>query len=558
MKLHKMYHIWIGFTVLALSILACIGPTPVQPVPTQAPQAQPTQNTQNPGPSNNGQPATSRADLIKATVQIYGLFDINGKLTPKYSGSGTILSSTGMILTNAHVASPASQGETDMEPDALAIALVDKEDQPPVFLYFAKVKAVDGYLDMAVIQITSTLDGVNVDPNSLNLPYVQVGNSDSLHVADHINIFGFPGIGGSTITYTDGSVSGFTPEESLGDRAWIKTDAGIAGGNSGGLAANDAGFIIGIPTLASAGTDVKKITDCRVVQDTNGDGVVDDKDMCIPIGEFINAIRPVNFALPLIKAVQSGQAYTSPYGGPSQPISKGSGGETFGTITWYSTTGGSDCKVQDPISAYPSGTTSMAAAFSFSGMTNGEPWAEKWTVGGQELYSTMSNPVQWSSGSQGNTYTCLFNSQSGMPEGNYHIELYAGQDLKLLTQSDVVVGGGSNPVPSQPSSGQGVVTVSGQVLDGDSMNPIPGAQIFILNPGINFAQWKTDQFANADIFTFATADNQGNFQLPDKLALNVGYTIIIYAEGYKVTYGDNLSWTSQDPVNFQMTVKLSK
>lgn len=550
MKLQPNFRIWLAFAVLILAVLAC-GPNVVQTVvPTQVPQAQATPSSQNQGSTNDGQITT--ASLIKSTVQIYGLQKQNGKLTPIYSGSGTIISSTGLILTNAHVASPASQGDTSNEPDALAIGMMNKEDEPPVFSYFAKVKAVDGYLDLAVIQITTTLDGTDVDPSSLNLPFVPLGDSDQLHVGDSIKIFGFPGIGGETITFTTGNVSGFTSEEGLGDRAWIKTDATIAGGNSGGLASNNAGYLIGVPTSASAGTG-GNVTDCRVIQDTNGDGVVDSRDTCIPIGGFINGLRPVNLALPLIKAAQMGQAYVTPYGGPSQSTSSGSGSEAFGPITWYTATGGSDCQVKDPVTGFPSGTTAMAAAFSFSGMTDGEPWAEKWTVDGQELYSTQ---YSWNSGDQGNTYTCLFNSQSGMPEGNYHIELYAGTNLSLMTQSDVTVGGESNG--ALPPTSEGVVTVSGQVLDADSLNPLPGAEIYVLNPGINFDKWNSDGFANADIFTYAKADNQGNYTLPDKLALNVGYTIVVYAEGYKITYGDDISWTDQDPTNYRMNLKLSK
>jgi serine protease Do len=560
MKLHTMNRIWIMFSVLALVSLACFGGG-VQPVPTQAPinqnlgttpepQPQPTQISQNTNPSGNDQISLTRAELIMATIQIYALFDVNGELTPKYSGSGTIISPTGLILTNAHVASPASQGEPDMEPDVLAIGLMDQEDKPPVFLYVAKVKAVDGYLDLAVIQITSSMDGSNIDPNSLNLPYVPLGNSDDLHVGDHINIFGFPGIGGDTITYTDGSVSGFTAEEGLGDRAWIKTDATIAGGNSGGLAANDAGNIIGVPTLAASGTG-GNITDCRVVQDTNGDGVLDSKDMCIPIGGFINGLRPVNLALPLIKAAQSGQQYASPFGGSNQTTSTGSGQESFGEISWFTGTGGADCQLQDPVNSFPSGTQSVAAAFSFNGMTDGEPWAEEWKVDGEVLYSGQ---YAWNSGDQGNTYTCLYNSDTGMPNGNYHIELYAGENLDLMTQSDIVVGGGGSS--TQPSN-QGVVTVFGQVTDANSGNPLPGTEIYVLNPGITFEKWKANNFADADIFSFAKADNQGNYTLPDKLALNVGYTFVTYIDGYSITYGDNLIWTDQDPVNYQMDVTMS-
>jgi hypothetical protein len=91
MKLHKYYPIWIGFTILALSVMACFNTTPVQPTTPVSP----TPVSPNPEPINNNQGSTSRANLIKSTVQIVALFDVNGKMTPKYTGSGTILSPTG-------------------------------------------------------------------------------------------------------------------------------------------------------------------------------------------------------------------------------------------------------------------------------------------------------------------------------------------------------------------------------------------------------------------------------------------------------------------------------
>jgi hypothetical protein len=291
--------------------------------------------------------------------------------------------------------------------------------------------------------------------------------------------------------------------------------------------------------------------DCRILADTNGDGVINENDTCIPVGEFLNALRSINLALPLIQAVQSGHAYASPYNEAPTPTPPTNNSESFGAITWYTGTGGSDCQLQDPVNAFPEGATSMAAAFSFSGMTDGEPWAEKWTVDGQELYSDQ---YAWNSGEQGNTYTCLYNSQSGMPAGNYHIELYGGTDLRLLTQSDVVVGGGPPPGPSN----QGVVTLFGKIYDADTNNPLPGAAMYVLKPGITFAQFKIDQYVSADIFSRAKADDQGNYTMPDKLALDVGYTIVAAMEGYPVLYGDNMVWTSQDPVNYQMDIPMSK
>ena len=227
MKPNILNRFWLMLIVLTLAAIACNGgPEPVSPTTPEVPNNNPTD-------TGSGLSQAERATLISATVQIYGLFNDNGQLTPRYTGSGTILTSSGMILTNAHVASPASQGEPDMEPDALAIAIIESVDKPAVPSYLAKVLAVDGYLDLAVIQIVSTMDGTSVDSNSLKFPFVELGDSNQIHVGDHVNIFGFPGIGGDTITFTEGSVSGFTSEDQLGDRAWIKTDATIAGGNSG-------------------------------------------------------------------------------------------------------------------------------------------------------------------------------------------------------------------------------------------------------------------------------------------------------------------------------------
>jgi hypothetical protein len=102
-------------------------------------------------------------------------------------------------------------------------------------------------------------------------------------------------------------VSGFTAESGHGNRAFIKTSATISGGNSGGLAVDRSNRIIGIPTQLGAGELEGEVVDCRALADTNRDGVIDDNDNCVPTGGFINALRPINLALPIINAAKSGQ-----------------------------------------------------------------------------------------------------------------------------------------------------------------------------------------------------------------------------------------------------------
>ncbi len=405
-------------------------------------------------------------------------------------------------------------------------------------------------MDLAVIQIYATLKGESLDPASLNLPYAPLGNSDDLHVGDPINIYGFPAIGGNTITFTSGNVAGFTAEDQLGDRAWVKTDATISGGNSGGMATNAQGQLIGVPTIAASGADTEA-TDCRVIQDTNGDGQINDKDTCIPIGGFINALRPVNLAMPLIKAAQGGFAYTSPFEDYTGPVNvPGSGSEQISDIGWF--TVDSQGNVGDQVDAYPSGTTVMVAAFRFSGFTDGEPWSEIWTSGGDTIYS---GNYDWDQGSEGTYGTSLSRQGDPIPDGSYHLELFAGNSNNPLAQSDVVVGKGSNK-PQTPVGGG--VQVSGTVTDENTGNPIVGAYVIVLNSGITFDEFSGADYPTEDILTYAKTDSNGEYSLPMKLQRNTPYTLIASADGYIDSYGDDLVWNDSDPADYTMDITLGQ
>ncbi len=239
---------------------------------------------------------------FEAVVEIQALVNYDGELVQAWWGSGTIISADGLILTNAHVISSTK----NFDVVDLLVAMTIQPDQPPEPRYYAKVMQVDQNLDIAVIRIETDLNRMPVDRVALVLPYVPMGDSDALKLNDELIILGYPGIGGQTITLTDGRVGGFTYEEGYGSRAFVKTSATIAGGNSGGLAANSNGEIIGIPTQMGYGGD-DQYADCRRLVDTNEDGVVDESDTCIPTGGFINALRPIKLAMPFIEAARNGE-----------------------------------------------------------------------------------------------------------------------------------------------------------------------------------------------------------------------------------------------------------
>ncbi|MBI3158650.1 MAG: trypsin-like peptidase domain-containing protein [Chloroflexi bacterium] len=272
---------------LVLAALACTAGTDAPAAPTSPAQA-----------------ATARPAIpYQAVVQIWAMYyDESGQLQPGWTGSGSIITPDGFILTNAHVVLP----DRYFPVDALIIAMTTSEDRPPEARYFAQVYQADVAMDIAVIRVIADLNNNPVTHSGLNLPYVPLGDPDSLRLGDLITIIGYPGIGGETVTVTRGEVSGFTSEAPYGDRAFIKTSATIAGGNSGGMAADSNGLLVGIPTQLGYGGD-DQFVDCRVLADTNRDGQVDENDACVPTGGFINALRPINLALPLIAAARNGQ-----------------------------------------------------------------------------------------------------------------------------------------------------------------------------------------------------------------------------------------------------------
>lgn len=405
-----MKRIWNAICVLILTALSCNLPS--------------GRNTTLPTPSTGS--GLDHTRLLMSTVRVMKEIQEGDSFVAIGSGSGTIISANGLILTNAHVASPASRGDPG-EPDRLTIAVIQTEDRPPVLSYVARVMAVDGALDLVVLQIVSTLDGNSINPSDLNLPFVPLGNSDNIRIGDRLNVYGFPGVGFDTITYTEGSVAGFITDDPPGERAWIKTDANIAHGNSGGLAANDNGEIVGVPTSG--------LGDCDQT-DTNGDG---EFDTCVPNGNAINFLRPVNFAKPLIESVRFGTEYVSPYPQPGQVTAAGSGNEAAFDFVWLDTSKSKSdtCEWIDDefVRSYSSSAICIAVGFEYSGMTRGEQVREVWYLDGSVF---LEYPFVWEKETEGYFSTYLPNNGETMPQGEYFLEIYAGEEDRLIGTSDPI------------------------------------------------------------------------------------------------------------------------
>jgi putative serine protease PepD len=194
-----------------------------------------------PGPTSSSIAAStassriSAADLVSSVQRTVVDIQVHGTSGSGSEGSGVVIRSDGMILTNAHVLGDDAQ--------AVTVTLADGSR------HRATVIGADPAHDLAVVQVST----------DSALPVAAFADPASVRVGDTVYALGSPL--GLTGTVTEGIVSALhrsiSAGEGDGSRATkytnlIQTDAALNSGNSGGPLIDTSGRIVGINT-ANAG-----------------------------------------------------------------------------------------------------------------------------------------------------------------------------------------------------------------------------------------------------------------------------------------------------------------
>lgn len=157
------------------------------------------------------------------------------------SGSGTVVDPGGLIYTNRHVVEGA---------DDYLVEVLEDPNELPVPRYLARVVGFSMDVDFALLQIDRDAQGQPIAADRIDLPFLSSVAEDAQR-GHEIFVFGYPGIGDGYLAFTEGTVTtirnGTMNEGRL--PVWYQTDAQIAPGNSGGLAVNANGEMVGIPTM---------------------------------------------------------------------------------------------------------------------------------------------------------------------------------------------------------------------------------------------------------------------------------------------------------------------
>jgi len=343
-------------------------------------------------------------------------------------GSGTLISSDGLILTNAHVAEPEAPGaavaaglpagQLGPNPPFLTVELTTGQSSAVTARFRARPVAVDGYLDLAIIRIYATSSGRPVAPAALHLPYLTPGNAGLLQLDQPVTVLGFPGVSGSSsITVTNGVISTFVPDP-LGHvtdpRFELETTARVAHGDSGGAAIDNSGRLIGVPSLAIPG---------------EGDDVS-------------WRLRSVAAAKPLIAAARSGAAYRS------TPLVQLTGSEQV-IAAGVGTTAEQACSGRPVVAAAAVPSVTFGAAY--DGFPRGLDIAMLIRLpDGTALAGPLGGLPQSTASASGGCFSySLVASQLGLasvPNGTYQVQLLAGPELTPVSApAEVSVAGDTQP-----------------------------------------------------------------------------------------------------------------
>lgn len=374
-------------------------------------------------------------------------------------GTGTIVSRDGLILTNAHNTLP---GE-NCPGDNLIIALSIRDDDPPIPLYRADVVQADAGLDLALLRITEQTDGRVIDPASLSLPFVELADSDTVNLDSTLTVVGYPSLGDDPVTAVVGTVSGFSAEPSGGNQSWIKTSAIIPGTMSGGGAYNAAGELIGIPTTAPLAADSPEAV-CLTLQDSNGDGLANANDSCVPIGGVINSLRPANFVRALLRAASLGVDIE--FERESRVSTAGAGTPTFSRLFFAPSINEAGMPTTT-IRSLPSGGNGLYLFFDYDNMTPETVYELRVTIDGVLNPTYGLSPVRWSGGRTGLWH--VGTTEQPLPNGLYEFTLLI--DGVTAATSRLLVGR-SEPAPTFSDIVFGLEDTDGNVLGNGFVLPV--------------------------------------------------------------------------------------
>ncbi len=259
----------------------------------------------------SGAPSNTSAIATKVSPD---LVDIATDLTYEHGeafGTGIVLTSKGLILTNNHVISGATR-----------VRVTDVGNHQT---YTGSVVGYDRAHDVAVVQLQ----------NASGLATATIGNSSKVSVGDGIvglgnagGVGGTPSSAGGTVTALDQTITATDEGDGSTEQltGLIQVNADIQPGDSGGALVDTSGRVIGIDTAASAGFNFQTV---------GGQGFA----------------VPINEATGIARQIENGQSTSTIHIGPTAFL---------GVLVSTTSSGGPGATLSDAVPGGPAAVAGLA------------------------------------------------------------------------------------------------------------------------------------------------------------------------------------------------------
>jgi S1-C subfamily serine protease len=206
--------------------------------------------------------AVSRA--FGSTVMVVVADVVDGRLRARGGGSGVIVARDGSVLTNYHVI----HDRNGRLHDVFVIGRFSDQDQAPQLDCAGRPSRskLQRELDLALIKCDLDLDGRRSSPTigGRSWPPLLHARALDVKVGQRMWVLGYPDVGGGGLTLSEGEVAGWSGVDGAAGKDFLKTDAAIRHGNSGGPVVDDQGRLVGIATAVrtrlNATGDVVEVT----------------------------------------------------------------------------------------------------------------------------------------------------------------------------------------------------------------------------------------------------------------------------------------------------------
>ena len=226
----------------------------------------------------------SVARAFDSTVMVVVADLVDGRLKPRGGGSGVVVGADGSILTNFHVIHD-KDGKLH---DVFVIGRFSQPDHAPQLWCAGRPSRskLQRDIDLALLKCDLDLDGRAWVPAASHVwPTLPEARTADIKMGQRLWVLGYPDVGGGGLTLSEGSVEGWTGENGTAGKDFIKTDASITHGNSGGPVVDDHGRLVGVAAAFRTRTNA-------------GGGVLETAQ--------VGLVRPLSAASDLLAIAQTG------------------------------------------------------------------------------------------------------------------------------------------------------------------------------------------------------------------------------------------------------------